>query len=284
MAAQLTPQLLADGFVFLEGPRWHDGKLWVSDMFAEKVLTVDAQGNTELVATVPQRPSGLGFLPDGRLLIVSMHDKKLLRQDPNGLAEVADVSALVGGDINDMVVDAQGRSYIGNFGYDLMGGEEAQPANIVMVTPDGQARVVADGLGFPNGSVISPDGSTFIVAETFANCLSAFSIAADGSLSDRRVFAQLGEATPDGICLDAEGAVWVSSFGSGEFLRVKDGGEVTHRVPVPDKRAVACMLGGEGRRTLFMLTAATSVEELAQGKSEASIETVQVEVPGAGLP
>lgn len=284
MAAQLTPQLLADGFVFLEGPRWRDGKLWVSDMFAEKVLTVDAQGNTELVATVPQRPSGLGFLPDGRLLIVSMHDKKLLRQDPNGLAEVADVSALVGGDINDMVVDAQGRSYIGNFGYDLMGGEEAQPANIVMVTPDGQARVVADGLGFPNGSVISPDGSTFIVAETFANCLSAFSIAADGSLSDRRVFAQLGEATPDGICLDAEGAVWVSSFGSGEFLRVKDGGEVTHRVPVPDKRAVACMLGGEGRRTLFMLTAATSVEELAQGKSEASIETVQVEVPGAGLP
>ena len=265
----MTPQLLADGFVFLEGPRWHDGKLWVSDMFAEKVLTVDAQGNTELVATVPQRPSGLGFLPDGRLLIVSMHDRKLLRQDPNGLAEVADVSALVRGDINDMVVDAQGRSYIGSFGYDLMGGEEAQPANIVMVTPDGQTRVVADGLSFPNGSVISPDGSTFIVAETFANCLSAFSIAADGSLSDRRVFAQLGEATPDGICLDAEGAVWVSSFGSGEFIRVKDGGEVTHRVPVPDKRAVACMLGGEGRRTLFMLTAATTVEELAQGKSAA---------------
>ena len=280
----MTPQLLADGFIFLEGPRWHDGKLWVSDMFAEKVLTVDAQGNTELVATVPQRPSGLGFLPDGRLLIVSMHDKKLLRQDPNGLAEVADVSALVQGDINDMVVDAQGRSYIGSFGYDLMGGEEAKPANIVMVTPDGQTRVVADGLGFPNGSVISPDGSTFIVAETFANCLTAFSIADDGSLSDRRVFAQLGEATPDGICLDAEGAVWVSSFGGGEFIRVKDGGEVTHRIPVPDKRAVACMLGGEGRQTLFMLTAATTIEELAQGKSKAAIETVQVEVPGAGLP
>ena len=154
----MATQLLADGFIFLEGPRWHDGKLWVSDMFAEKVLTVDTQGNTELVATVPQRPSGLGFLPDGRLLIVSMHDKKLLRQDPNGLAEVADVSALVRGDINDMVVDAQGRSYIGSFGYDLMGGEDAQPANIVMVTPDGQARVVAEGLGFPNGSVISPDG------------------------------------------------------------------------------------------------------------------------------
>jgi sugar lactone lactonase YvrE len=280
----MATQLLADGFIFLEGPRWHDGKLWVSDMFAEKVLRVDTQGNTELVATVPQRPSGLGFLPDDRLLIVSMHDKKLLRQDPNGLAEVADVSALVRGDINDMVVDAQGRSYIGSFGYDLMGGEDAQPANIVMVTPDGQARVVADGLGFPNGSVISPDGNTFIVAETFANCLTAFSIADDGSLSDRRVFAQLGEATPDGICLDAEGAVWVSSFVTDEFIRVKDGGEVTQRIPVPDKRAVACMLGGEGRRTLFMLTAATTVEELAQGKSAACIETVQVEVPGAGLP
>ncbi len=280
----MTPQLLADGFVFLEGPRWHDGTLWVSDMFAEKVLRVDTQGNTEVVATVPQRPSGLGFLPDGRLLIVSMHDKKLLRQDPNGLAEVADVSALVRGDINDMVVDTQGRAYIGSFGYDLMGGEDAQPANIVMVTPDGQARVVADGLGFPNGSVISPDGNTFIVAETFAHCLTAFSIADDGSLSDRRVFAQLGEATPDGICLDAEGAVWVSSFGDGEFMRVKDGGAVTHRIAVPDKRAVACILGGEDRQTLFMLTAATTVEELAQGQSAACIETVQVAVPGAGLP
>ena len=282
--ADLTPQVLVGGFTFLEGPRWHNGKLWVSDMFAEHVVTVDMQGNTELVATVPERPSGLGFLPDGRLLIVSMHNQKLLRQDPSGLTEVADVSSLVRGDINDMVVDAQGRSYIGSFGYDLMGGEEAKPANIVMVTPDGQASVVADGLGFPNGTVISPDGKTMIVAETFANCLTAFSIADDGSLSDRRVFAQLGEATPDGICLDAEGAVWVSSFVTSEFIRVKDGGEVTHTIPVPNKRAVACMLGGEGRYTLFMLTAATTVEELAQGNSEAFIETVQVDVPGAGLP
>lgn len=282
--ADLTPQVLAGGFIFLEGPRWHDGKLWVSDMFAEKVVIVDMQGNTEPVATVPERPSGLGFLPDGRLLIVSMHNKKLLRKDPDGLKEVADVSSLVRADINDMVVDAQGRAYIGSFGYDLMGGEEAKPANIVMVTPEGEACVVAEGLGFPNGTVISPDGKTMIVAETFANCLSAFSVADDGTLSDRRTFAQLGEATPDGICLDAEGAVWVSSFVTGEFLRVKDGGEVTQRIPVPNKRAVACMLGGEGRQTLFMLTAETIVEELAQGNSKAFIETAQVEVPGAGLP
>ena len=282
--ADLTPQVLAGGFIFLEGPRWHDGKLWVSDMFAEKVVTVDMQGNTEQVATVPERPSGLGFLPDGRLLIVSMRNKKLLRQDSDGLKEVADVSSLVRGEINDMVVDDQGRSYIGSFGYDLMGGEEAKPANIVMVTPEGETCVAAEGLGFPNGTVISPDGKTMIVAETFANCLSAFSIADDGTLSDRRVFAQLGEATPDGICLDAEGAVWVSSFVTGEFIRVKDGGAVTQRIPVPNKRAVACMLGGEGRQTLFMLTAETTVEELAQGNSKAFIETVQVEVPGAGLP
>lgn len=280
----LTPQVLADGFIFLEGPRWHDGKLWVSDMFAEKIVTVDMQGNTEQVATVPERPSGLGFLPDGRLLIVSMRNRKLLRKDPDGLKEVADVSSLVQGDINDMVVDAQGRAYIGSFGYDLMGGEEAKPANIVLVTPEGQVSVAADDLGFPNGTVISPDGKTMIVAETFANCLSAFCIADDGTLFDRRMFAQLGEATPDGICLDAEGAVWVSSFVTGEFIRVKDGGEVTQRIPVPNKRAVACMLGGEGRHTLFMLTAATTVEELAKGNSAAFIETVQVEVPGAGLP
>lgn len=282
--ARFTPRLLADGFMFLEGPRWRDGKLWLSDMFAEKVVSVDMQGNTELVATVPQRPSGLGFLPDGRLLIVSMHDKKLLRQDPDGLTELADVSGLVRGDINDMVTDAQGRSYIGCFGYDLMGGEEAKPAVLVMVTPDGQACVAAEGLGFPNGTVITPDGKTLIVAETFANCLSAFRVGDDGTLSDRRVFARLDGVTPDGICLDAEGAVWVSSFMTDEFIRVKDGGAVTNRIPVPNTRAVACMLGGQGRRTLFLLTAATTVEELAQGRSEASIHTVEVEVPGAGLP
>jgi sugar lactone lactonase YvrE len=280
----LTPQVLLDGLAFLEGPRWHAGKLWFSDMFAEKVMTVDAQGQSEVVTTVPARPSGLGFLPDGRLLIVSMRDRRLLRLDGSTLTVVADLNPLVKGDINDMVVDAQGRAYIGNFGYDLFSGEAPQPTTLVLVTPDGQARVVADDLHFPNGTVISPDGKTLIVAETFGDRLTAFDVAADGALSGRRTFAQFTDETPDGICLDAEGAVWVSSFTTGEFVRVKDGGEITQRIPVAGKRAVACALGGSDRRTLFLLTAETTLEDLAKGKSIGRVETVDVEVPGAGLP
>ena len=280
----LTARVLLDGLVFPEGPRWHDGKLWFSDMHATKVMTVDPVGHSQEVVSVPELPSGLGFLPDGRLLIVSMRNRLLLRLDPEGLQTVADLSPLVSGDINDMVVDAQGRAYIGSFGFDLLGGAQPQPANLVLVTPDGSARVVADTLQFPNGTVMSPDGKTLIVAESFASRLTAFAVAPDGSLSERRIFAELGERTPDGICLDAEGAVWVSSFSTDEFVRVTEGGSVTHRVPVSGKRAVACMLGGEGRQTLFLLTAETSIEELAQGKSAGYIETVQVEIPGAGLP
>ena len=280
-----TPQvLLDDGLIFLEGPRWYDGKLWFSDMFAGKVMTVDLSGNADVVTEVAERPSGLGFLPDGRLLIVSMQNRQLLRRDLDGLKTAADLSELAVGNTNDMVVDTQGRAYIGHFGYDLFSGEDPKPATLILVTPDGTAREVADNLEFPNGTVISQDGKTLIVAETFGKRLSAFSIAEDGSLSKRRVFAQFTEETPDGICLDAEGAVWISSFESGEFVRVKDGGTITDRIPVPGKRAVACALGGPGRQTLFLLTAETTIEELAQGKSIGRVETVQVDVPGAGLP
>lgn len=279
-----SPQVLLDGLIFLEGPRWYDGKLWFSDMFAGKVMTVDLSGNSTVVTQVAERPSGLGFLPDGRLLIVSMQNRQLLRLDRDGLKTAADLSSFAVGNTNDMVVDVQGRAYIGHFGYDLFSGEDPQPATLLLVTPDGQVCEVADNLEFPNGTVISPDGKTLIVAETFGKRLTAFSIADDGSLTDRRVFAQFPEETPDGICLDAEGAVWVSSFESGEFVRVKDGGAITDRIPVPGKRAVACALGGPGRQTLFLLTAETTLEELAQGKSIGRVETVQVEVPGAGLP
>ena len=278
------PEVLLDGLIFLEGPRWYDGKLWFSDMFAGQVRTVDLSGNTEVVAEVAERPSGLGFLPDGRLLIVSMQNRLLLRLDRDGLTTVADLSELAVGSPNDMVVDTHGRAYIGHFGYDLFGGEEPKPASLLLVTPDGQVREVADGLEFPNGTVISPDGKTLIVAETFGRRLTAFSIADDGGLSERRVFAQLDAETPDGICLDAQGGVWVSSFESGEFVRVKDGGTITERIPVPGKRAVACALGGPQRQTLFLLTAETTLEELAQGKSIGRVETVRVDTPGAGLP
>ena len=278
------PEILLDGLIFLEGPRWYDGKLWFSDMFAGQVRTVDLSGNTDVVAEVAERPSGLGFLPDGRLLIVSMQNSQLLRLDREGLTTVADLSGLAVGSPNDMVVDTHGRAYIGHFGYDLFGGQEPRPASLLLVTPDGQVREVADGLEFPNGTVISPDGKTLIVAETFGRRLTAFSIADDGGLSERRVFAQFDEETPDGICLDARGGVWVSSFESGEFVRVEDGGTITDRIPVPGKRAVACALGGPQRQTLFLLTAETTLEDLAQGKSIGRVETVRVDTPGAGLP
>jgi sugar lactone lactonase YvrE len=280
----LTPQVLLDGIVFPEGPRWHKGKLWFSDIFAGKVMTVDEAGRAAVIASVPERPSGLGWLPDDRLLIVSMRNQRLLRLDPDGLHTVADVSPLVKGDINDMVVDPQGRAYIGSMGYDVFAGEAPAPGNLVLVTPDGKARVVADQLDMPNGPVITPDHQTLIVAESFGHRLAAFDIAPDGSLSGRRVFAELGEGVPDGICLDAEGAVWVSSPFTHEFMRVRQGGAIAERIQLSGKLAVACMLGGEDRRTLFLLTAETSMEELGHGHSKGYIETVRVEVPGAGLP
>lgn len=282
--ATLTPQVLLDGIVFPEGPRWHKGKLWFSDIFAGKVMTVDVAGRAAVIASVPERPSGLGWLPDDRLLIVSMRNQRLLRLDPDGLHSAADLSSLVKGDINDMVVDAQGRAYIGSMGYDVFAGEAHAPGNIVLVTPDGNARVVADQLEMPNGPVITPDHKTLIVAESFGHRLAAFDIAPDGALSGRRVFAELGEGVPDGICLDAEGAVWVSSPFTHEFLRVREGGAIAERIPLSGKLAVACMLGGEDRRTLFLLTAETSMEALGRGQSKGYIETVRVDVPGAGLP
>ncbi len=282
--ATLTSKVLVDGLVFPEGPRWHDGRLWFSDMHAHRVLAMRPDGSLETIASVPERPSGLGFTPDGRLLIVSMLDRRLLSLDRGGIRVVAELRDFVGGDINDMVVDAKGRAYIGNFGFDYNRGGSAASATLVAVEPDGSARVVADDLMFPNGSVITPDGGTFIVAETFGRRLTAFDIAGDGSLSNRRTWAELGTATPDGICLDAEGAIWVGSPTTQEFIRVREGGEVTDRIPTPGKWAVACMLGGDDRQTLYLLTAETTQPELAQGKSKGFIETVRVEVAGAGRP
>ena len=279
----LTTTPLAEGLIFGEGPRWHDGKLWVSDMYAKRVVTVDLDGNVAQVVDVPGRPSGLGWLPDGRLLIVSMDDYRLAVMDEGQLATYADLRPHCGGVPNDMVVDERGRAYVGNFGFDMDAGETMQAANLLLVD-NGEVRVVAKNLIFPNGMVISPDGGTLIVAESFASKLTGFDIHADGSLTDRRVFADLGERTPDGICLDAEGAVWAGCFMSGEFIRVRDGGEVTHEIDVGDRRGVACMLGGPERKTLFVLPAETTSERLVHGDSKCRVETVVVDVPGAGWP
>jgi sugar lactone lactonase YvrE len=284
----LTPTVLLDGLVFPEGPRWRDGKLWFSDIHAYKVMTVDLEGRSEVVVSVPQRPSGLGFLPGGEPLLVSMLDGLLLRLDSDGLHTHADLNALGSLHLNDMVVDERGRAYVGDVAFDISAGPP-RPGNVVLVTPGGDSRVIAEGLNYPNGLVITPDGKTLIVAETMGRSLAAFDIAPDGSLSGRRPYADLatgaiGGAHPDGICLDAEGAVWVGSPPTGEFLRVREGGDITHHIPVPGKWAVACMLGGGDRRTLFLCTAETTLQGLGQGKSTGWIETVHVDVPGAGLP
>lgn len=278
---------LLDGLMFPEGPRWRDGRLWFSDMLAGCVMTVDLHGHAEVIAEVPARPSGLGWLPDGRLLIVSMLDRRLLRLDMDGarrrLSVVADLSALASSHCNDMVVDAVGRAYVGNFGFDAYTQQPFHAAEIVLVMPDGAARTVASDLAFPNGAVITPDGRTLIVGETWASRLTAFDIAPDGSLTGRRLWAQLEGAAPDGICLDAEGAIWLASPFGAEVLRVREGAQVLERVPV-STQAFACMLGGDDRRTLFVLTAEAALPDEARAKMTGRIEIVRVEVPGAGLP
>jgi sugar lactone lactonase YvrE len=278
--------ILLDKLAFPEDPRWHEGKLWFSDMHDHRVMTVDMAGNTETIVEVPGQPSGLGWLPDGRLLVVSMTDRRLLRLDPDGLSEVADLSALASFHCNDMVVDSHGMAYVGNFGFDLyvQKPDYDKRAEIILVMPDGKARVVADEMSFPNGTVITPDGKTLIAAESFAHRLTAFDIDVDGSLTNRRIWAQLDErVVPDGICLDAEGAIWVASASTSEVLRVHAGGKISHRIKI-ETRAFACMLGGSDRRTLFILTAATHHPNETQSRASGRIEFAAVDVPGAGLP
>ncbi len=272
------------GLAFPESPRWRDGALWFSDFYTHKVQRVDMTGHRSTVVTVSGQPSGLGWLPDGRLMLVSMTDRKLMRLDGTQLTQVADLSELAPFHCNDMVVDAEGRAYIGNFGFDFAARQTPRATGLILVHPDGQSRVVANDLLFPNGAAITPDRRTLIIAESFGSRLTAFDIADDGSLSQRRVWATLVDAAPDGICLDAEGAIWLASPTSREVLRVIEGGKITHRVAT-DKQAVACMLGGPQRRTLFVLT--TKVMTAAQESLRllaGAIYTLEVEVPGAGWP
>lgn len=276
-----TPTTILDRLRFPEGPRWRDGRLYFSDMHSCRVIAVDVEGNAETIAEVPTRPSGLGWTPDGRLLIVSMTDRRLLRQDPGGLTELADLSKIEPVKINDMLVDAQGRAYIGGFGFDRRAGDDPVPTALSLVYPSGEVKVAAEGLEFPNGTVLTPDGATLVVAESFGGRLSAFDVAADGTLSNRRVWADLS-VIPDGICLDAEGAIWVACPTSSQVVRVREGGEITDSIAV-ETDCFACMLGGADRRTLFICTSPSSgIDETTS--CEGRIEIVDVEVPGAGLP
>lgn len=281
--AHSEPTVLLDGLCFPEGPRWHDGRLFFSDMHAHEVVAVDLNGCRETIVQVPQRPSGLGFLADGGMLVVSMVDRRLLRFDGTRLEPVAELGGMATFHCNDMVVDASGRAYVGNFGFDLYAGEAPRATCLVLVSADGQARVVADDLMFPNGTVITADGRTLIIAESFATRLTAFDIAADGSLSHRRVWATL-PVVPDGICLDAEGCVWVANpMPPGGFVRVAEGGEIKDRIDLDDRAGFACMLGGPQRRTLFLLEAFSGDPEKSL-PGNGRIRTVEVDVPGAGLP
>lgn len=276
--------VLLDGLCFGEGPRWHDGRLWLSDMHDHKVIAVDETGIAESIVEVPAWPSGLGWMPDGSLLIVAMRERKLLRWVDGKTKEHADLSALASFHCNDMVVDAQGRAYVGHFGFDLHNQADFKAAELIAVEPDGSARIVACDMAFPNGTVITPDGKTLIVGESFAGRLTAFDVDSEGNLSNRHVWAQLPQGmVPDGICLDEGMGTWVASPRSNEVARVLEGGEITDRISL-DRGAFACMLGGVDRRRLFILTAADSNPETCRAKRSARIEYVDVEVPGAGLP
>jgi len=282
-------EVLIEGLTFTEGPRWHDGRLYFSDFFTHRVLAVDTKGNMETIVETPQQPSGLGWSPDGSMLIVSMNDQKLLSFSNGELSEVADLSQLATHFCNDMVVDKKGNAYVGNFGFDLHAGEPIKPTNLILVRPGEEPCVVAENVFFPNGTVITPDDKTLIVGETFASCLTAFDINEDGTLANRRVWADLRSIedgytpVPDGICLDAEGAIWVASPSTNDVIRVQEGGALLDKVEV-DRGAFACMLGGENGNTLFISTANDSTEETCLKERSARIEVIDVDVPRAGLP
>jgi sugar lactone lactonase YvrE len=290
---------LISSLSFTECPRWQDGRLYVSDFYTQRVLAVAMDGTVDTVAHVPHQPSGLGFLPDGRILIVSMRDRKVLRREADGsIVEHADLYALAHWHCNDMLVDHDGRAWVGNFGFDLENGSPTRSTVLIAVEPDGTARVVAHELGFPNGMVLTPDGRTLIVAESMMNRLSAFEVTA-GSLGERRTWAAFGDpptttnfsealaqltVAPDGICLDAEGAVWVADATHSRLIRVAEGGRILEERKTAGIGVFACMLGGDDGRTLFACVAPTFHKAEASANHRASIQMTKVEVPHAGLP
>ena len=277
-------ELLVDGVDFGEGPRWHDGALWYCDFFQRAIYRVTLDGRREAVHSgLADQTSGLGWMPDGRLLVVSMKERKLLIDDGGQLVEHADLSGVAGGLCNDMVVDREGNAYVGNFGYDYYANEEFRPADLALVRPDGSVEAVASGLRFPNGSVITPDERTLIVGESFGGTYQAFDIRDDATLGPARVWAQVDGTAPDGCTLDADGAIWFSDASGSQLVRVVEGGEVTHRVPTP-MPTFACALGGEDGRTLFALCATGTHEADVAGTASGAIFTLRVDAPHAGRP
>jgi sugar lactone lactonase YvrE len=279
-----VPETLMSGLAFGESPRWHDGRLWFSDWGTQEIIAVGIDGKSEVMVRVPTTmPFCIDWLPDGRLLVVSGREGRLLRREPDGaLVTHADLTVLSRHPWNDIVVDGRGNAYVNNIGFDFPAGEFA-PGILALVTPDGAARQVTDGLAFPNGMVVTPDNATLIVAESHGDRLTAFDIAADGSLSNRRVWASLGGGHPDGICLDADNAVWYGDVPARRCVRVREGGEALQTLDL-DRGCFACMLGGADRRTLFMVAADFSNPANMAGARTGQVLTAQAPAPGAGWP
>lgn len=294
--AELT--VLLEKYSFLEAPRWRAGRLWLSDFYTHQVISTDGQGSDlQVEAEVPGRPAGLGWLPDGRLLIVSMSDHRLLRREHDGrLVEHADLSAHCGGAMNDLAVDAQGRAYVGNFGFDVMNGADVAPTPLVLVHPDGRTEVASEPLYFPNGALVLD--STLVVAETFGNRISAFPQLADGRLGERRDWAvfgavpadpDLGKALsalavgPDGITVDASGALWVADALNNRVLRVREGGEILDEISTGETGTYAPVLGGADGRNLYLCTAPGFLESERRDTRESALLMTRVEVPAASL-
>jgi sugar lactone lactonase YvrE len=279
-------QILLTGLAFGESPRWHEGRLWFSNWGTQEVVAVDLEGRSEVAARVPTSiPFCIDWLPDGRLLVVSGREGLVLRQEPDGaLVTHADLRGLSDHAWNEIVVDGRGNAYVNGAGFGLLAGEAFAPGLIALVTPDGSVRQVAGGIAFPNGMAVTPDNSTLIVAESYGNRLTAFDIAADGSLANRRVWADAGDDHPDGICLDADNAVWYADVGNKHCVRVREGGQVLQTVAL-DRGCFACMLGGADRRTLFVMAAEwRGPEKMTGGSCTGQVLTVRAPAPGVGYP
>lgn len=278
-----TVQVFMTGLAFGESPRWHDGRLWFSNWGAQEIIAVDPKGKSEVVVRLPfpSFPFSIDWLPDGRLLIISSSDQPLVRRESDGsLVPHTDLSR----GFNEIVVDGRGNAYINGAGFNPLAGEKFAPGIITLVTPDGSAKQVAEGIAFPNGMVITPDTSTLIVADSYGKKLTAFDISDDGGLSKQRVWADLGEGTPDGICIDAEGAVWYADVPNKRCVRVREGGEVLQIVEL-DRGCFACMLGGADGKTLFIMAAEWyGMENMIGAPRTGQVVTTKAPAPHAGRP
>ena len=277
------PERLVGGLGFGESPRWHDGKLWLSDMQRSELLMVSLDGKIESAIPVPGTPSGIGWLPDGTLLVVSMDQKSVLSYDGSGFDVYADLTGLVGGACNELVVDGEGRAFVGNVGFDHhVLPFQPKETRLVLIPQGEDPRQVGESVLVPNGSVVTPDGSTLILAETLSNRLSSFEIDPDGSLHGRSTFAEMPGRLPDGICLDAEGCVWIADSGSTSCVRVRRGGECVEEIDA-GRPCFACMLGGPEGTTLFIVTA-DGYDDESKARATGAVEFATVSVPAAGWP